>query len=133
MDETDRTQEKRGPGRPPLYETPEEFTAKAEEYFTVCKKEGRPLTVTGLALYLGFSSLQSLDDAGKRPGFSDPLKRAKLRVECGYEEGLILAKNAAGSIFALKNFGWRDKQEIDHTITGLDKRIQEGRRRVGKS
>ena len=29
-----------------------------------------------------------------------------------------MTRYAAGSIFALKNFGWTDKQEIDHTSKG---------------
>lgn len=107
-------------GRPPYYDTPEELTEAAGKYFAWCINERRPFTVTGLALFLGFSSVQSLDDTSKRPGFSEPVKRAKLVVEMGYEENLSGA-NATGSIFALKNFGWRDKQELEHSnVTSLN-------------
>ena len=38
-------------------------------------------------------------------------------VEHGYEKDLRSDK-PTGSIFALKNMGWVDKQEIDHTTKG---------------
>ncbi|MCD8352198.1 MAG: DNA-packaging protein [Planctomycetaceae bacterium] len=99
-------------GRPPYYDTPEELAVAAEQYFKSCDDNKRPYTVTGLALFLGFSSIQSLNDTAKREGFSEPVKRAKLRVECGYETALHDGK-PVGAIFALKNFGWKDKQEHD--------------------
>lgn len=37
-----------------------------------------------------------------------------------YEQRLNTANSATGPIFALKNFGWTDKQEVDVT-TGGDK------------
>lgn len=101
-------------GRPPYFDTPEQFTEAADKYFAWCIAERRPFTVTGLALFCGFSSIQSLNDTAKRDGFSEPVKKAKLVVEMGYEENLSGA-NATGSIFALKNFGWKDKQEHDVT------------------
>lgn len=71
---------------------------------------------TGLALHLGFSSRDSLNDYGKKPGFSDSVKKALLRIESKYEKAAFTARNAAGPIFALKNFGWKDKTEIDQTV-----------------
>ena len=40
---------------------------------------------------------------------------AKLKVENSYEKELR-GKFFAGAIFALKNFGWSDKMETEHTI-----------------
>ena len=72
------------------------------------------ITVCGLALALGFSQRKSfLDYEGYGPEFCNTIKAAKLRVEAAYEERLA-GGNAAGPIFALKNFGWTDKQEIEH-------------------
>ena len=34
------------------------------------------------------------------------------------KKAMQLAKNPTGHIFALKNLGWSDKQEIDHTSGG---------------
>lgn len=94
----------------PFWNDPEEFGRKADEYFD--NGELFPHTWTGLARYLGFESRQSLEDYKKKEGFSYPIKKALLRIEEIYEKSLF-SKNAAGPIFALKNFGWRDKQEID--------------------
>ena len=101
-------------GRPRKYETPEEFDKKVFEYQAHCKETGEPVTWTGLALFLGFSSRQSIDEYLKYEGFSDSVKRAKTFVEWEYEKRLCGDK-PTGAIFALKNFGWADKQELSHT------------------
>ena len=36
-------------------------------------------------------------------------------MEAYYEERLV-ENHAAGAIFALKNFGWNDKQEFEHKV-----------------
>lgn len=100
-------------GRPRLYKTPEDFDAKVDEYYHFCKESEEPVTWTGLALFLGFSSRKSIDEYEKYDGFSHSVKRAKLLVEWAYEKR-TLGNNAAGPIFVLKNMGWSDKQEIDH-------------------
>jgi len=100
-------------GRPRLYQTPEEFDAKVDAYYQYCQDREEPITWTGLARFLGFSSRQSIDEYLNYEGFSDSVKRAKLLVEWSYECRLF-GPNAAGPIFALKNMGWTDKQEIDH-------------------
>lgn len=101
-------------GRPRLYESSDDFDAKVDAYYHYCKEEGEPVTWTGLALFLGFSSRQSIDEYLKYDGFSDSVKRAKLLVEWAYEKR-VLGANAAGPIFVLKNMGWSDKQELSHT------------------
>lgn len=123
--------EPRKPGRPPIIETPEELTAAADRYFAMCRRTKQPPTITGLALFLGYTSRQSLiDAANSRDGLlSDAIKIQKSRVEEVYERNLHGAK-AVGSIFALKNFGWKDKQEIEHRDGDLADRIEEARRRA---
>ncbi len=44
------------------------------------------------------------------------------RIENIYEQ-MLFTRNPAGPIFALKNFGWRDKQEIEQKTTLKDERI----------
>lgn len=114
-------------GRPPIFESPEAMQQKIDEYITamsskVIKGEkeeddefdlGRPVTISGLAFYLGFESRQSFYDYEKRDGFSYIVKRARLFIENAYEERL-LNKYPTGSIFALKNMGWADRSEIKH-------------------
>jgi len=117
-------------GRPRKYQSVEQLQSAIDSYFKSTKK----VTVTGLALHLGFNSRQSLiNNEGYSEEFLDAIKRAKTRVEMYYEEHLV-ESNAAGSIFALKNFGWKDTQEFDHrvkqvgeplTIEDMKKRIAE--------
>ena len=99
-------------GRPLIIASPDELDTRADTYFAAC--EGKPMTVTGLALALGLSSRESLDEYGRRPEFSDSVKRAKAHVQAAYEARLSEAA-CTGAIFALKNMGWSDKQEIEHS------------------
>ena len=100
-------------GRPRTFNTDEELANAVEEYFAGNPKH----TITGLALALGFESRQSFYDYEKEGQFSYTIKRARLTIESYYEEKL-LSQHATGAIFALKNFGWSDRQEIDHTTKG---------------
>lgn len=113
-----------------LYQTPEEMQEKIEIYFKdgmrtkkviIGKKDNQQVvelpipTITGLALFLGFASRQSLYDYSKNyKNFSYTIKKAKTQMEMYYEEALQVG-NTIGAIFALKNFGWTDKQEIEHS------------------
>lgn len=72
-------------------------------------------TITGLAIYLGFESRQSLYDYGKKDGFSYPIKRALLEVENNYEKGLFGDK-VVGVIWGLKNMGWTDRTETKLSV-----------------
>jgi hypothetical protein len=98
-------------GRPRIIDSPDQFDDLVDEYVLACFEDKEPLTITGMALHLGFASRQSFYDYAKRDGFSCSVKRASFLVENAYENGL--AKGAgAGHIFALKNFNWTDRQEI---------------------
>lgn len=92
-------------GRPRVFSSPEEMQAAIDEYFDA----EDALSIVEMALFLGFNSRQSLlNYEGYSPEFLDTIKRAKSRIEAYYEKHLV-CNNAAGSIFALKNFGWQDK------------------------
>lgn len=101
-------------GRPPIFSNPEDMLKLADEYISKSIEAGEKLTVTGLAIYLGFESRQSMYDYEDKPEFSYIIRRAKLFIENGYEANLH-GNNSTGSIFALKNMGWFDRQEIDQT------------------
>jgi hypothetical protein len=100
-------------GRPLKFKTPKELEKKIAAYFKDCEKEEKPLSITGLALALD-TSRETLCNYQARDEFFDAIKRAKLRVEQFYEERLTFS-NAAGPIFALKNFDWSDKQDVNHS------------------
>lgn len=114
-------------GRPPMFDTPEQLQAKIDEYFqegvTVKKVvigkapnnytiDVEVPTISGLAYYIGFESRQSFYDYENKPEFAYTVKKVRLFIEQHYEE-MLQTGNTVGAIFALKNFGWKDKQEID--------------------
>lgn len=100
-------------GRPRHYASPDDFDDKVDEYYQHCMATGEPITWTGLALFLGFYGRKEIDEYLAYDGFSHSVKRAKSLVEYSYEKRLALGGQAAGPIFALKNFGWRDNHEED--------------------
>jgi hypothetical protein len=113
---------------------PKEFAARIDAYFhyikgeyhiekvpsTTSKKETgltekiiwdrlpEPVLLTGLALFLGFSSKQELEEYERRGRHKLQLRRARLRVEAEYEKRLH-QQSPTGAIFALKSMGWTDK------------------------
>lgn len=101
-------------GRPRLFDTPEKFESKVYEYQQHCVESKEPVTWTGLALFMGFSSRQSINEYKGYSGFSDAVKKAQTFVEYHYELRLN-GERPTGAIFALKNMGWSDKQEIEHS------------------
>jgi hypothetical protein len=115
-------------GRPPMYKSPEELQSQIDGYFADAFKMDPSMqmmvpnpsfipTITGLCLHCGFESRQSFYAYEDKPEFSYTIKRARMMIEMEYEKRLHGNSNA-GAIFALKNFGWTDKQEIDQTIKG---------------
>lgn len=101
-----------------MYESPELMSQAVDLYFKTCEAEGKKPTITRLAYSLGFESRQSFYDYVSKPDFSYILRRANLLVEAGYEDSLR-ENNCTGSIFALKNMGWKDKNETELS-GGLD-------------
>lgn len=100
-------------GRPPLYNNCMDLEAACELYFEKCEEKNiRPL-ITGLALDLGFVNRQSLYDYQENHEFSGIIKKARAMVEASYEN-MLGTGSPTGAIFALKNMGWRDKQEVKH-------------------
>jgi hypothetical protein len=102
-------------GKPPFYSDPLEMQKVCDNYFTECEEKKEPLTITGLALALGFSTRKSLLDYSEKIEFVNIIKKAHLKVECGYEKRLS-AGQPTGAIFALKNMDWHDKTEVDQNV-----------------
>lgn len=119
-------------GRPPMYESADDLMEAVAEYFNNPPKKPKRIdgelieipfvSITGLALHLGYESRQSFYDNEKKPEFSYILKRARTFIENHYEFELQNG-NTTGAIFALKQFGWTDKIETDnlhtHDLSGL--------------
>lgn len=94
-------------GRPRIIETPEEFRDLVDSYVDGQIEAKKPITFSGMALHLGFSSLQSFYDYETYDGFKHEVLRARLIITRVYEERLQ-GPQPTGAIFALKNQGWKD-------------------------
>lgn len=102
------------PGQPLKFQSVEELQKLIDKYF-----DETPFTqwmITGLAVALD-TSRQTLINYESKDGYFDAIKRAKLKIEYAYEARLA-KRGGAGDIFALKNFGWKDKQDVDVTTNG---------------
>ncbi|MBQ7975956.1 MAG: hypothetical protein IJ300_09765 [Clostridia bacterium] len=128
-------------GCPPMYKTPEEMQKVIDKYFEDCngeyiivdgcavtdkagnpvKTKERPLTITGLALALGFSGRQALLNYEGKSEFVDTIKRAKSRIEQYAEERLFDKDGVNGAKFNLSNNfkGWNEKQQIDSNVNTI--------------
>ena len=117
MEQSKTTKSERHPGGRPLkYKSVAEMQKAIDRYFDTCDKEGRPYTVTGLAMELDLDR-RSLVNYSERDEFFPTIKKAKARVEQYIEEHMYSA-NVTGLIFNLKNnFGWVDRQEIEQHNT----------------
>lgn len=99
-------------GRPRKFKTVESMQKAIDRYFKETPFEH--YTITGLALALD-TTRDLLCDYNNIPEFSDAVKKAKTIVENSYE--ISLRENGrSGDIFALKNFGWKDKTEQEVTV-----------------
>jgi hypothetical protein len=79
--------------------------------------DAEPLTVTGLALAIGFNTRLALLNYQDKPEFMNTVLRAKAIVERYAESRLFDKDGANGAKFSLANNfrDWREKQEISST------------------
>lgn len=122
-----------------MYKTKEEIQEKIDAYFKECegkvltdaegnplvdkygyvvKVDVKPLTITGLALALGFTSRQALLNYQDKEEFVDTITRAKSIVEAYAESRLYDKDGANGAKFSLANNfdGWKEKQSIEADV-----------------
>ena len=138
----DDRMDERDVGRPPKYKSVKAMQKQIDKYFDSClpkpvKDEkgkvlvdksgnpvfmpGRPPTITGLALALGFTSRQGLLNYQAKDEFVDTVTRAKARVEQYTEERLFDSSGANGAKFSLANNfkGWTEKSQKDVNLGGV--------------
>lgn len=101
-------------GRPLKFQSVEELDQRIALYFSNTPEED--WTWTGLALWLDVDKY-TLTTYKEREEFSPSIKRALQRVESSYEKDLK-RHGRTGTIFALKNFDWKDKSEVDQNVKG---------------
>ena len=100
-------------GRPLKYKTDDELREAIDNYFEYCKQNKKPETIAGIAYHLGIER-QSVYNYEKRDDFFDTVKKARDRILAGLEEALF-TEGKSGQIFLAKNYGYTDKQEIEHS------------------
>ncbi len=105
-------------GRPKRFKTPEQLKKEIDGYFQECENKERYPTFAGLAYYLDIDR-QTLynykDKYGKE--YFDVIKKARERIKAEIEQRLMdTTKSKSGVIFLAKNYGYTDRQEIDHKI-----------------
>lgn len=132
-----------GGGRPPIHTDPKAVDNLIADYFEWIEGESEeteeieynpetgtettkstikwirkpePPTVTGLSLHLGFANKSSLYDYADKVEFSYSIKKAVSRIEKFHEIAITKGDKCVGNIFALKNFGWKDRTH--HEVTG---------------
>lgn len=102
-----------GQGRPRKISSPEVFDALVDDYVSKCQKNEEPILLLGMCLHLGLYGKEALYEYGCYDGFSQSVKRARAIVEHEYEKRLNTTTSTAAPIFALKNFGWSDQQQLN--------------------
>jgi hypothetical protein len=117
--------EKKVAGRPRTFTSAAELYRKGMEYVSMCQEKGEPILITGLCIHLGVWRERLIeyetgdyDDHAPDHQFSQTIKKLKSYCE-NYAETIMLTSrfNTAGAIFALKNYGWRDVQELQGSFT----------------
>ena len=114
----DQRKQLRRYGRPRVFTTPEEMGLAVDRYLNMCTAHNIPPTYTGMVLSLGLNSKTQFRGFRKYEGYEDEVDRAELLIEHEYEKRLNTSSSATAPIFALKQFGWRDKTE--HELTGAN-------------
>lgn len=111
-------------GRPLRFNDAAGLELLIRQYLEYCEVKDKPLTMSGLALWLGISR-QTLVNYSYRDAFFDTISEARALVEADMEERMLANKsNATASIFSLKNnFKWTDKQEIEAKNTNVNQNI----------
>jgi hypothetical protein len=102
------------------YENADKLMEKVEEYFDITEPKFQ--TRAGLCIHLGITKQTFLNYKNGTQG--DEMKEvcewACTRLENKYEVDLSLRPNPTGPIFALKQYGWRDSQDVDLKSSGFE-------------
>lgn len=115
--------------------TPREMFHASSKYMQVTIEHGQPLTITALGIFLGIRRPKLIDmvqNARTSPNEQFLVDYADF-IESYNEYAAHKKQNPAGPIFVLKNFGWKDKFEIEASDTKgalTEKEREEAQHRV---
>jgi hypothetical protein len=96
------------------YPHPDNFDDEAEvEKCLKAIQSGRMPTINGLALFMGFSSINSLYDYKEKKGFSKVLEQIRTKIASYYELSITskFGQNAFNWLKSVQSDIWQDKQQ----------------------
>lgn len=102
------------------YDDPKVLMEKIEEYFNTTEPKNQ--TGAGLCIFLGISRVtyNNYKNGVVGPEIQDVIAWAQTRLENKYALDLNWKPNPTGPIFALKQLGWKDNQEVEAKVSGFD-------------
>jgi hypothetical protein len=103
-------------GKPKKWATREALEQDIEKYFTYCDTNHKHPTIAGLAYYLEVDR-QTIYNYSYNEDYFDIINKARNKIMMNLEETAIVKGNA-GTIFVMKQYGYKDKHEVDNNITG---------------
>lgn len=113
------TEIKRSVGRPVKFENPQELQELIQKYLDNTNEERLTLTWLCIACW---TNKETLSDYEKKEEFRAIIREAKMHIENSYE--ISLRENGrTWDIFALKNFWWKDKSEVENSWEMTVKKI----------
>lgn len=100
------------------FSSAEEFMDKVEEYFDT--HDVKFQTRAGLCEFLNITrnTLINYKNGSLGEDYQEVAEWAYTRLENKYELDLNLRPNPTGPIFALKQYGWKDNQDVEVKGTG---------------
>ena len=99
-------------GQPRKFKNAKELQKCLDKYREYLEESGKPPTIAGLAYYTGINR-QTIYNYEKDEQYFGTIKSFRDWVIMTYEE-VAVEKGNAGVIFLLKNYGYTDRQELQH-------------------
>ena len=102
------------------YDDPQALMDKIEEYFNTVSPKDQ--TGAGLCIFLGISRMtyNNYKNGTAGPEIQEVIAWAQTRLENKYALDLNWKPNPTGPIFALKQLGWRDNQDVEMKASGFE-------------
>ena len=104
-------------GRPPQWQSPEEFESQCKGFFEWCKSEDYIPDIEALAVHLN-TSRKVILDYEKKEQFSYTIKRIKDKIAF-FKKQLAMKGKINSSVFCFdfkNNHGYKDSIEMDSTV-----------------
>ena len=102
-------------GRPKKWATPEALQQDINKYWKYCETEQRPPTIAGLAYYVNVDR-HTIYNYKNDDEFFHTIKKARERIMMYMEESAAMGVGGAGNIFLMKNYGYKDKHEVEANV-----------------